>query len=198
MYLIKYRKELHKIMKKFLTVKNILVCAGVLFGLLVFIFSFLAAFRVQAGTNWVEYKGIIWGSAKAVDNQGNTANFDPKVGALALPLIGAILALVAGLCACVFGFFGEKLVKDAKVRKIIMLVCGGLLVLGGIFSFIYLDAFKAALVKQAGVNNFSYIELEWKAAVGATSYTTSCALPIISGILAILGGGAVCASEFVK
>lgn len=185
-------------MKNKLTLRNVLVCCATLLAILVFIFSFLTSFRVSAGTNWIEYKGIVWGTGKYADQAGNVTVLDPKAAAVALPLVGAILTLVGGLCACVMAFFGEKLIKDAKVRKIVLFVAGGLMVLGGVFCFIYKDAFINALVVRGGYNSFTALETAWKFAVGATTYTTSCALPIISGILAIVGGVAIVCSQFVN
>lgn len=188
-------------MKEKFTLRNALICCAALLAILVFVFSFLASYRVAAGTNYIEYKGIIWGSSLNIREDGTRTAMNPAVGALALPLIGAILTLVGGLCACCLAFFGEKVIKDEKVRKIILFVAAGLMILGGVFSFIYEAPFKDALGAQwkaiYGVGDFSYVEAAWKVALSSSTYTTSCALPIISGILAIVGGGAIVCSQFV-
>ena len=177
-------------------IKSLLVVVAAFFGLLVFVFSFLAAFRVSAGTNWIEYRGFIWGAKTIADEAGNSKAI--SVGAVALPLIGAILALVGGLCALVVSLSGKKLVKDNEVRKIVVFVAAGLMVLGGVFCFIYKGGLENALVKYYDVSDFKSVELIWKADLLSSTYITSCALPTISGILAILGGCSACASEFVK
>lgn len=183
-------------MKKLLTLRNVLILVGVLFGLLVFIFSFLAAFRLTANDgSWSQYQGIVWGARTVKNSDGSSHTYaaDDALKALALPLVGAILALVGALCACVVLFLGDKLFKDEKVAKIVLLAAGGLLVLGGVFAFFTQGQFEAALAKEAGVSVQDLHDL-WN----TLKQKPSCALPIVSGILAILGGGSIAVSQFLK
>lgn len=187
-------------MKGKLTLRNILVLVGVLFGLLVFIFSFLAAYRVSAGEKWVEYQSVIWGIGRINYYDGSAkilADAD-KSQALALPLVGAILALVGALCACVLVFVGDKLFKDEKIRKIVFFVAGGLLILGGIFTLFADGAAKTEFARWNGVDTFDDVISLWKVALLSSSVAQSFALPIVSGILGILGGGAIVGSQFLK
>ena len=99
-------------MKNLLSARGILIAVGTLLGILVFVFSFLVSVKsvtALIGTThtYIE-NGVIWGSGSWKDitvvpslpAKELTGNFDPKHGALLLPLIGAILALVGGLGAC--------------------------------------------------------------------------------------------------
>ena len=187
-------------MKNKLTLRNVMICVGVLFGLLVFVFSFLAAYRVSAGEKWIEYQTTIWGIGRVNHNDGSAeilANAD-RTQALALPLIGAILALVGALCTCTLVFVGDKLIKDEKVRKIVMFVAGGFMVLGGVFTFFADGAMKAEFVRWSGASNFDSVVATWKLALVSSSISQSYALPIVSGILGVLGGGAIVCSQFVS
>ncbi len=180
-------------MKKF-TLRDILICAGAFLGVLVFIFSIVAELRIVGVGMYgdTSYLNFIWGATRVKDNVSGAVDTLPaemQLGAVALPLIGAILALVAGLGAVVVNF----LVKDEKVRRICMFVCGGLLVLGGVFTFFAETSYLTTAAKKGGMTLDQY-----KQYLQAHNLAVKCGLPIVSGILAIVGGGAVCASEFVK
>ena len=181
-------------MKKFFTLRNILVCAGAFLGLLIFVFSFLTALRFTNGNDWNEYKGIIWGCRTVAFSNGSsiTSSADDALKALGLPLVGAILALVAALGAAVLVLFGDKLFKNEKVSKIALIVCGGLLVLGGVFAFFTQESFIKVAADEAGISVENY-----KKALEIAGTKISCGLPVVSGILGILGGAAIVVSQFL-
>ena len=77
-------------------------------------------------------------------------------------------------------------------RKICLFVAAGLLVVGGVFTFFALEGFYGAMAKQMGVSVETL-----KKNIKDANYDVRCALPIISGILAIIGGGLVAGSQFV-
>lgn len=91
-----------------------------------------------------------------------------------ISFVGYLLILLAGLGACALAF----LKLDAKLRKIISLALGGVLVVGAVFVFIVGGVF-------CGVN-----ELD-----AGTYHAAFC--PIFAGILALLAAVATVASEFV-
>ena len=181
-------------MKKFFTLKNLLLCAAVLFAIVVFCFSFLTSFRVEAGSKWLEYRGIIWGAQKVAYSNGDVSALSAQMDAVALPLVGAILVLVGAIVACVFGFAFKK----QGWAKFAVVAGAALMVLGGVFCFLYRAGFDAALMKYYGVDDMNQVELVWKASLVSSSVKTSCGLPIVSGILAILGGSIACGSIFLK
>ena len=94
-------------MKNLLSVRGMLIAVGTLLGILVFVFSFLVSVKsvnsaLGVTTTTIE-NGVIWGCGSVKIITGSTEitkTIDPKHGALLLPLIGAILALVGGLGAC--------------------------------------------------------------------------------------------------
>ena len=180
-------------MKGKLTLRNVLICAGAFLAILVFVFSFLTALRSTSSYGDAEALNVIWGSTQVKDlASGKISDLPEARKALGLPLVGVILVLVGGLCALVMALFGEKLIKDEKVRKIVLLVAAGLVVLGGVFQFFVVSAYISSNAKEAGVT----VE-EYKKQLEVMGVTLSSAMSIVSGILAILGGGAICASQFV-
>lgn len=177
-----------------LTLRNILIWVAALFAILVFVFSFLPEVRFINSLSDSSYLHIIWGSDIVRNNaNGQTAALDPKLGGAGLAIAGAFLALVGGLCALCLSFFGEKLFKDAKVLRIVMFVAAGLLVLGGIFTFFAVEGFYGAMAKEMGVTVDQF-----KKQLADSNTTVKCGLPIVSGILGIVGGGSIVASQFVK
>ena len=182
-------------MKKVLTLRNILILGAAFLAILVFVFSFLASLRVTNGSDWYEFKGIIWGVSRVNYSDGSAQILakDDRMGASVLALIGAILVLLGGLCACVLAFFGDKFLSE-QVKKFAILGCAFLLVLGGVFTFFAEGGFYQAYANKIG-GGATADDVKKMLTFGGS--TVSCALPIISGILAILAGGAAAASQFV-
>ena len=181
-------------MKKFFTLRNILICAGAFLGLLIFVFSFLAAFRLTNGSDWEEYRTFIWGCRTVGFSSGASVTMpaEDALKAVALPLVGAILALVAALGAAFVVLFGDKLLKNEKVSKICLIVCGGLLVLGGVFTFFAQEGLISIVADEMGITAEN-LKKGWDVA----GTKVSCGLPIVSGILGVLGGGAIVVSQFL-
>ena len=187
-------------MKKFLTLRNVLILAGTLFALLVFVFSFLAVCKTHGellGTKYVSrVYGVIWGAYKSKTVAGNDTTihkFDDNYPAAVLPLIGVILVLLGGLGACVVALLGEKLFKNEMVRKIVLFACAGLMVLGGFFHFFINSAFAGAMARKANSEHYTKQDALNYLKDGHAAY----GLVIFSGILAMLGGAAVAASQFI-
>lgn len=185
-------------MKEKLTLRNLLVCCAVLFGLLVFIFSFITSVKgYDGGGNYTgSYKNVVWGCSSFVMPNGTEMKAAKPYDACVLQVIGAILVLVAAICAGVLAFAGEKLVKNEKVRKIVMLVAGGMMVVGAVFAVLTPLSFFDVLAKEYAEQMHCTVE-QAKEALKAGGGTLSAPMSIVSGILALLGGGAVVASQFV-
>lgn len=169
-------------MKKLLTLRNCLICCGSLFGLVAFILAAVcgATFTVSGfgGTSSTLYQNVVFGNGK-------------DYGAAVLPLIGAILVLVGVLCAVVVGFFGDKFLKDAKVRKVLLLVAAAFVLLGGVFLFFIKGANASAWAAKSGGTKEDYLSVWSHGKYEAAGI-------IIAGVLAVLGGLSICASQFVK
>ncbi len=183
-------------MKNLLSVRGILIAVGTLLGILVFVFSFLvsvksvnSAFGVTSTT--IE-NGVIWGCGSVKEIIGSTEvtkPIDPKHGALVLPLIGAILALVGGLGACLV----LLLVKDAKLSRICLIVCGALLVIGGVFYFFTINAYYSEAAKRLKTT----VE-DLKKLADAAGTKVSSPLATVGGILGIVGGLSVCGGALLS
>ena len=182
-------------MKEKLTLRNLLLwCAG-LMGILVLVFSFLTSLNFNDAGSKFAIKNIIWG-ANAQEMAGVRAKIDPAYGPSVIVMIGVILVVLGAVCAVLMSLLGEKLVKDAKIRKIVLLVAGGLMVAGGVMHFFIVPsaagAYAAYRTKMGYPTTAAQVLELWK-----DSHPSS-AMAIVSGILAILGGGAACVSQFVK
>ena len=92
--------------------------------------------------------------------------------------------------------FGDKLFKNEKIGKIVLFVAGGFMVLGGVFAFFAQGQFEQLNYVDTSHGAIKSVE-EYRKMIADAGFKISCALPVISGILAILGGGAVVASQFV-
>ena len=177
-----------------LSLKNILVWVAGLLGLLVFIFSFVTAakytFSTVMGDRVTTMKGIIWGCKEAttvMTGQSNTEVFSKALGS-PVAIVGAILVFVGAACAVTLSFVQ---LKNEMMQKIAMFAAAGFMVVGGVLTFFALEGFYASYAAE-----YKMTVAELKKALQDAKI--SCALPVVSGILAILGGGAVVASQFVK
>ena len=124
-------------MKKYFTLKNIILLSAAFVALLCFCLSFAVRTFVYSSEYDFVFKNAIW-SASHVElfYKGALSGSSVLDGApFALPIIGYVLAILS-VFAIVFAVF---FIKDAKVKKIITYVCAGVLVVGGIFTFFFGD-----------------------------------------------------------
>ena len=195
-------------MKKFLTLRNIVLAAGALVAIVGFVLTFFADVAYDLGGGYaMEYKGVIYGCSKLVyaGQEFTIAEFTEgvfgirveKYGLMVVPFIGALLMVVGAVAACVVGLLVKK-----PFAKWIVLACGVVVLAGGIMQFFPLEAFADAEVRAvygaAGVTDEEAIkeavqnDLEALKEAGA-----KCTLAIVSGILACVGGVAAGASAFL-
>ena len=181
-------------MKKFLTLRNVIICSAALIGLIVFFLSFAVkaqASGVQGGHQMLlVFDNSIWGAKEihAYQDGQVVTSFAGKGGIAALPLIGFILLLVGVLGGALVAFLVNK-----PYAKWIILGCGALAVLGGVFQFFGGEACYSA---YAAYDNITIEESKtwfqsFDAKVGPG------ALGIVLAILSILVGGGFVASQFV-
>lgn len=182
-------------MKEKLTLRNLLLCFVALFGLLVFIFSFVTNVKaLNADGNWqATYNSVIWG-CKEYTYKGfldvivkDSANFK----ALGLPLVGSILVFVGALAA----FCISLCLKKEKAVKIVLVLVAVVMIVGGVFVILTpLSFFNTMAAKTAAELNITVDQA--KELMKAQGGTLTSPLAIVSGILAILGGIAACVSVF--
>ena len=187
-------------MKEKLTLRNILVCAGAFLGLLVFCLSFADTLKSNIDTAQATFYNVVWGCKKVtaivggVTKEGTTydAFGIENVGALALPLVGLILVLLSAIGAVVVALF----VKNEKIAKIALLVCAGLILVGGVLQF-FAGAFFPGQVADKMIKADVIPASERKNVIEGFKNKQTGAAVIITGILGVLGGALVAVSLFV-
>ena len=183
-------------MKEKLTLRNLVICIAAFIALLAFCLSFAVKAHITVeGADYRLYTAV-WHVEKVVgfENGHSETMILPKeyTSLFALPLVGFILALVAGVGAVVISL----LVKNEKLSKILVLVCAVLMVVGGVFMF---------FVGETGIRTFTIANggtltdvTEMKEVIkqlGGKYYTG--ALGIILAILTLLAGAAMGAFQFL-
>ena len=132
-------------MKKFLTLKNILICAGALLLLVAFFLSFGAKATIIDGGHKMSYNNIIWG-CKTFTTDGNQTTIKYILGAdklkvMTLQLIGLILMLLGAIGAAVVALLVKK-----PFAKWIVVGLAAIALAGAVFQFFALQGFARAFV----------------------------------------------------
>ena len=188
-------------MKKFLTLRNIVLCCGALFLLVAFILSFVASLKLTNHGMVAEVKNIVWGANKViVDGQerpiSEFAGVD-KVGPAVLPFIGALLVILAAVGAILVALLVKK-----PWAKWVVIGLAVLAIVGGVFQFFAYDqtirASVNALAKEAGVTDKEQI----KEAIEQTKeiyneFNPKTIVNVLMGVLGIVGGLAIGGSQFL-
>lgn len=182
-------------MKKYLTLHNVILCCAAFVGLLFFGLSFAA--KASASVQGVTYafNGSVWGSFSLIlSSQGtdlsNTLNVH---GLFPLPMIGFILLLVGTLAA----LCGGLLVKDEKIKKIVLLSCAVLVLTGGVFQFFNSENFYYAF-QATFAEDFPTVERVKELFAESGAKVTGGALCIISGIFSIISACGIGLVPFIK
>ena len=186
-------------MKDKLTLRNALVCCAFFFALVVFVMSFLAAYRYTytlMGDHDITIKGIIWGATgyKSITSGGGATvisegKYDKPYDPAAMGLVGTLLVFVGALAALVVSL----VLKESKVRKYVLIGCGALVVVGAVLTFFTVESFYASYAKA---NNSTVKDV--KDMLANSEAKVHCALPIIMGILGVVSGGAIVCSQFIS
>ena len=174
-------------MKKFLTLKNLLLCGAAVLVIVAFVLSFTAGVHFKdSDGNHAQLFNFIWGP-KRLAEAGHEADIPaallpmPKA---VLPLVGSLLALVGVVAAVVIALLVKK-----PFAKWAVLACGVLAVVGGVFFFL----FRGGAVEQfAKVMGMTVEQAEQM--LEAMKIKVSSAGAVVAGILSILAGG-LCATS---
>ena len=189
-------------MKKFFTLRNIVLFAGALLILMAFFFTFGAKLTITQDGYSGSYNNIVWG-CKDVTTEGARVTIYELMGVnriqpAVLPCIGAFLMLVGAIGAVVAGL----LLKN-KVGLIVVIACAVVALAGGVFQFFAYTAFlRAMIMTEFKANNYKPTAEEIKEAfqnikAGVDSLNPRIGMSIASGIIGILGALAACASRFL-
>ena len=187
-------------MKKFLTLRNIVLCCGALFLLVAFFLSFAASVKVADGVQDGIFQNVIWGCREVqlpdrVISVGVVFGTE-KVGPAVLPFIGIILMLVASIGAVLVTLLVKK-----PWAKWVVVALAALAIAGAIFQFfIYTQLLRAGvnaavregMVEKSYADDF-YQTLKTQFDKGNPRFAVS----VVMGILGILGGLAVGASQLL-
>ena len=187
-------------MKEKLTLRNVVIWGAAFLGLLFFFLSFAAKAQVygqaEGGQGAYVVKNAFW-SCNFLEfrlNDNYVAGFSVTGKPFALPLIGMILLLVAVVGAVVVSL----LIKDNKLSKILLIACGGVAVVGGVFIFFVGEsAFRTFVYEafgQTGLDHLEEVRAEMK---GNGWHEGPRALSVIIGVVAILAGAAFGVAPFL-
>ena len=184
-------------MKKFFTLKNILLLGAAFFGLLAFFLSFAARMTVTMDGTRGQLLHIIWGCDFAIF-EGHKEAVPYKFGPAVLPMIGLILILVGVLAAVVVGLFLNK-----PFAKWIVVGCAVVALAGSIMAFIvvgpFARAYVDAMIKATGMEltpeQYDQVLTMMKSEFnkGDPVYV----VPVLSGIFGIIAAGAAGVSQFL-
>ena len=184
-------------MKKFFTLKNIVLLGAVVFGLVAFFLSFGANLNVTIDGTRGTLKNIVWGCNLFVANgHGEVPPY--KIGPSVLTMIGFILILVGILGAAAVGLFLQK-----PWAKWIVVACAAVALVGSVFTFIYVGpfarAFTDAMFKSQGLHptQEQYNHMFEQVKEMFKNGDPSCPGCVVAGILGIIAAGAAGASQFL-
>lgn len=187
-------------MKKFLTLRNVLLFGGALLAIIAFFVAFAAGLNgTLQGIGAIKTSGLIIGTRKAIFDGETYSGREVEMlfGKYrpGLSLAGIIIMLVSGLAAVVVALFVKK-----PWTKWVLVGLAGLMLMSAIFVFCLKNSEVAAMVdyvldqgdgdrsqRQQYINE--YYEIFKDMHLNAGSWFT--------GIFGVLGTGAIAASQFV-
>lgn len=183
-------------MKEKLTLRNIIIVSAAFLGLLVFCLSFAVKGTIDIEGAHITISNAVWHPAKVVIlENGHVEQYSlrgDQIAIFALPLIGAILALVAGAGAVVVALF----VKDNKIAKFALLGCALLAVVGGVFMFFVGETVLRTVV-MAETGSLDLLEKMREIVKQSGGGYNGGALSYILGALGILAGVAIGVAPFL-
>ena len=182
-------------MKKFFTIKNIVLLGAVVFGLVAFFLSFGANLIVTMDGTRGTLKNIVWGCNLFVaDGHADVPPY--KIGPSVLTMIGFILILVGILGAAAVGLFLQK-----PWAKWVVIGCAAVALVGSVFTFIFVGpfarAFTDAMIKAQGLHPTQEQYNYFLEQVKGMFKDPSCPGCVVAGILGIIAAGAAGASQFL-
>ena len=187
-------------MKKFLTLRNIVLASGALLVVVGFILAYVASFNIELMGYPAEVKGFVFGgSAVVVEGQEYTVKdlLGAQPGILVAPFLGGLFMVLGAIGACVVGLFVKK-----PFAKFIVLGCAVLVLAGGIMQFFPVESFSAsysrAYAKEAGITDEAEIQqLINQMTESLKQLGAKAPLSIVGGVLGCVGAVATGVSAFL-
>lgn len=181
-------------MKKFLTLKNILLCSACIFALVAFILSFTANVKFVDAKGYGEmFFNFIWGPRKLAEFGNGYAGTAPIPAELlpmpvaTLPLVGSLLVIIGAAGAVVVGLLVKK-----PFAKWVVLGCAATVLAGGVFFFLFKDGALAQLGKAMGVDKEGA-----QAIIDNFKLKIKSAGAVVGGIMGLLAGCSLCGAALV-
>ncbi len=189
-------------MKKFLTLKNIVLCSGALLLLVAFFLSFGATAHGDNHGVASSYDNIVWG-CNSITYDGVKHPLSELVPGLvrakpaALQLTGIILMLVAAIGAPLVALLVKK-----PWAKWIVVGLEVIAVAGAVLQFFALQGFVRGMVNAMaevmGVTDKAVIEQQYQEFLkNARADGVKITMNIVMGVIGFVGGFAVGASQFL-
>ena len=184
-------------MKKFFTLRNILLLVAAVFGLVAFFISFGTNLTVTMDGIRGTLKGIIWG-CKSYSLEGKDYPVPYKFGPSVLPMIGLILVLVGTIGAVAIGLLVKK-----PFAKWIVLCCAVVALAGSVMAFIVVGPFARAYVDAAikaegdTPTPEQYEQMLTMMKTQLENGNPTCVGSVLSGIFGIVAAGAAGVSQFL-
>ena len=181
-------------MKKYLTLRNVVLCCGALLLLVAFFISFAAKLKLTESGQEGYYNNIIWG-CNSVTSAGKTEGIG-QVQAAPLQLAGLIMIIVGTLGAVVASFVKKPYAKWIVVGLAVVTLAGS------IFQFFAIEGFARALANTAaaedGITDKAQIEIVYQLCLSELrAGNASAVVSTLMGIFGIVGSLGVCASPFL-
>ena len=189
-------------MKKFFTLRNIVLLAGSFILVQFFFLSFAGKCVAYVDGYKYSYNLIVWGSNSFTVEGHKVPISDLGIGVdhfqpSALLLVGFILMLLAAIGAVLVALLVKK-----PFAKWIIVACAGVALIGAIFQFLAKDSFARAYIgtmaKAAGMTDKEQIReaiAEFKGEM--TKSGAKFVLNVLAGVFGIIGAGAIGVSQFL-
>ena len=189
-------------MKKFLTLRNAVLCFAATLVLAAFIMSFFVSLDATVEGVKGSYKHILWGCDKAVANGRTTPISDmgtfsaDKLKAMGLPLAGVIMMVIATIGAILVALLVKK-----PFAKYVVAGLGLVILAGGIMQFWPVESFARSYVYSfKGVEEASKANIDYAIEQHIALFkqlNAHAPLAVVMGVFGCLSGVAISVSGFL-
>ena len=189
-------------MKKYLTLRNAVLCGAAVLVLAAFIMSFFVSLQVTAEGEKGAYLHILWGcdkgtaAGKVVPISDMGMFSADKLKPMGLPLAGLIMMVVATIGAILVALFVKK-----SFAKYVVAGLGLVILAGGIMQFWPVESFARAYVHSfEGIEEVSKSTIDYAIEQHILLFKEMNAhapIAVVMGVFGCLSGVAVVASQFL-
>ena len=188
-------------MKKFLTLKNIVVVSGFALALAVFVMSFFARFTLDLDGTRASFIHIVWGSDYLVAPGYDPIPIKAEIGAdrcqpSVLLLVGNLLVIVGALAAALVTLFVNK-----PWAKWVVVGSAALVLAGAVMQFFAIPSFMRAMTETVGkVEGLSreQINQRYNEIMSEMSkYNPAIGVSVAAGVVGVVAALGLGASQFL-